>query len=282
MNLRDYITAHGKDSPSVNKIVTVAGCPITIEYPKGSLRQLHDDEGKLVYSRHMYSHYGYINKTKGRDGDEVDVLVGPVPNPKEVYIVHMLDMGPDKAEREDEDKVMLGYLSSDAAKAAFLSHYPKNFFGGMTTLSLQDFKSKLATAQLPYRRKKITAGGPGSGRRPEAGTSDYVDMYGKPISNDHKASFKKIENRDAWAAHLRDKGWNVDTAYRPGKFGSTSNTDKPFKAHVNGFKKITAARATCPKCGSKKYGLMPTDFETAKCSECGKTFEEKANVHSSR
>lgn len=35
--------------------------------------------------------------------------------------------------------------------------------------------------------------------------------------------------------------------------------------------------AKCPKCGSKKFGLMPTDFETAKCSKCGKTWEISAS-----
>jgi ribosomal protein L37AE/L43A len=29
----------------------------------------------------------------------------------------------------------------------------------------------------------------------------------------------------------------------------------------------------CPHCGSKKYSLMPTDFETAKCKDCGKNWD---------
>lgn len=36
------------------------------------------------------------------------------------------------------------------------------------------------------------------------------------------------------------------------------------------------AKATtprCPKCGSTDYSLMPTDFETAKCNKCGKTWD---------
>ncbi len=34
-----------------------------------------------------------------------------------------------------------------------------------------------------------------------------------------------------------------------------------------------AAKPTCPHCGSDDYGLMPTDFETAKCNKCGKNWE---------
>jgi hypothetical protein len=33
----------------------------------------------------------------------------------------------------------------------------------------------------------------------------------------------------------------------------------------------------CPKCGSKDYSLMPTDFETAKCNQCGKNWNHGVN-----
>lgn len=36
---------------------------------------------------------------------------------------------------------------------------------------------------------------------------------------------------------------------------------------------LRTAKAKCPHCGSSEYGLMPTDFETAKCHECGKNWE---------
>jgi len=34
-----------------------------------------------------------------------------------------------------------------------------------------------------------------------------------------------------------------------------------------------AAKPKCPHCGSAHYSLMPTDFETAKCEDCGKNWE---------
>jgi predicted GNAT family acetyltransferase len=34
-----------------------------------------------------------------------------------------------------------------------------------------------------------------------------------------------------------------------------------------------AAKPKCPHCGSSDYGLMPTDFETAKCNACGKNWD---------
>ncbi len=37
--------------------------------------------------------------------------------------------------------------------------------------------------------------------------------------------------------------------------------------------KQATAKPKCPHCGSDDYGLMPTDFETAKCNGCGKNWE---------
>jgi hypothetical protein len=130
---------------------------VTIEHAKGTKRELYDDKGNLVYSKHMYHPYGYFTGTEGRDGDDVDCFLGPLTNAKEVYVIHMKDLGPDKNEREDEDKVMLGFPSADAAKAAFHLHYLQSFFGGMSVLPLSDFKKKLKATTLPYGRKKITA-----------------------------------------------------------------------------------------------------------------------------
>jgi ribosomal protein L37AE/L43A len=189
------LLSHASDTPSAAIKTTRHGLPVTIEHPKGSTRVLHDDKGNEVYRRRMFHAYGFFDSTRGRDGDEVDCLLGPNPNAKSVYVIHMKDMGPDPSEREDEDKCMVGFDSGEAAKQAFFLHYAKNFFGGMTELSVADFKKKMKTASLPHRRKKITA------------------------------------------------------------------REVPDGSHEK-----------CPKCGSKRYGLMPTDFETAKCNKCGKTW----------
>ena len=143
-------------SPSASQI-SFQGFSITIEYPKGSIRELKNNEGQVVYKKLMRYAYGYFNGTQGRDPNEVDVIVGPNQKAESAFVVHMLDKGPDVDEREDEDKVLLGFSNPLQAKQAFFSMYPKTFFGGMTELPLVTFKEKLATASLPYRRKKITA-----------------------------------------------------------------------------------------------------------------------------
>lgn len=209
------LLAHAKDTPSHGLKLQRHGMPITIEHPKGSTRVLHDDKGNEVYKKRMFHSYGYLDKTKGRDGDEVDCFLGPNQNSKCVYVIHMIDLGPVPSEREDEDKCFIGFDSSEAAKQAFFLHYARSFFGGMTELSVADFKKKMKTASLPYRSKMLRAGA--------------------------RRYFVKAEHRA-----------------------------KKTRAMKSG--------AACPNCGAKKYHLMPTDFETAKCDDCGKNWELKPKI----
>lgn len=155
MRLADIIQAHVNDTKVANRKTKRHGLHVTVEHAKGTIRRLHDDAGNEVYKTHMYHDYGYFTGTKGRDGDEVDCFLGPVQTAKEIYVIHMKDMGPIKSEREDEDKCMVGFPSADAAKAAFLLHYPVKFYDGMTSLPVAVFKKRLRTAQLPHRTKKI-------------------------------------------------------------------------------------------------------------------------------
>ena len=118
----------------------VMGICCTIEYPKGSLRELKNDKNKTVYKVRQFVDYGYIDNTVGRDGDEIDVLIGPLTQFKDVFVIHMIDKGPDVDQREDEDKCILGAQTAAIAKSLFLKHYPKSFYGGMTLLTITEFK----------------------------------------------------------------------------------------------------------------------------------------------
>ena len=129
------------------------GFPITVTNPKNTIRTGVDMAGNQ-WSKHMQSHYGYMNDAVGRDGENVDVYVGPYTKATDVHVMHLLDA--DGA--DDEDKVMLNYTSADAAKQAFLAQYPASMYGGMTSMGLDKFKSKLAKTQLKWAKKKLNAG----------------------------------------------------------------------------------------------------------------------------
>ena len=118
-----------------------AGLPIVIENPKGSTRSWTSRGGDTGATLMLFD-YGYIAGAIGADGDEVDVYLGPDESSQWVYIVHQ-NAPPDFTEF-DEDKVMLGFESAQAAADAYLAQYDDpRFLAGITPLQLEDFKQKL-------------------------------------------------------------------------------------------------------------------------------------------
>lgn len=119
---------------------------ISIEQPKGSYRKGVDEKGN-PWKTLMRNHYGYFTKSLGKDGDAVDVFIGPnIENFERVYVVDQKS----KNGEFDESKVMLGFDSKDEAKAAYLSNYSSDWKGFMkiTSVSLKLFKKWL------YRGRK--------------------------------------------------------------------------------------------------------------------------------
>ena len=98
--------------------VTVDGLAIAIETARNE-RTGVDAEGR-PYASEMPDHYGYINGTKGADGDPVDAFVGPNPDTKVAYVIDQknADTG-----NFDEHKVMLGYPSREAAVADYVGSF---------------------------------------------------------------------------------------------------------------------------------------------------------------
>lgn len=121
-----------------------AGFTIAVENKQGSSRKWVDPQTGTAGQSPMYWDYGYLEGYVGADGDEIDVYVGPREDAAEVYVVHQM-RGPDY-QVFDEDKVMLGWSSADAAKAAYLQQYdaagPK-IYGGMSVIPIERFRAKL-------------------------------------------------------------------------------------------------------------------------------------------
>lgn len=139
--------------------ISVKGMRIAIESPKGS-RRYYDNGRKYNV---MKNHYGYFNITKGKDGDAVDVFLGPdIENFENVYCIDQNTPGGDF----DETKVMLGFSSKEEAKDAYMSNYSQDWkgFRDITAVSIKDFKKWL------YRGRKQ--------RQPFA---DYVYIQKKKI-----------------------------------------------------------------------------------------------------
>lgn len=126
--------------------INVRGFKITIENAKGSIRCYKNDdgtEGKNI----LKNHYGYFSRTKGKDGDHVDVFIGDYLDFDKVYVVDQINP---KNGEFDESKVMLGFKTIEKAKSAYLSNYDKNWegFKAITGVSVPVFKKWL------YRQHK--------------------------------------------------------------------------------------------------------------------------------
>jgi hypothetical protein len=85
--------------------VKIHGLSIAIETPAGGLRRKVAKEGHELWRVTMPAHYGYVKGSRGADGDQVDVFVGPHPFSPRVFVI-------DQVKEDgsfDEHKCMLGF-----------------------------------------------------------------------------------------------------------------------------------------------------------------------------
>lgn len=157
-------TGEGDPAPSDAQIaagnyrkhhIKFQGLDITIENPRGTIRSGRDAGGH-EWAVGMQHHYGYIRGTLGVDGDHLDCYIGPQANASHAYVVHQ--RRPPDFKKYDEDKVMLGFGSEDAARAAYLFHYDDpRFLGDVTAIPMAEFKSKIRTTRDKPRMLKSGA-----------------------------------------------------------------------------------------------------------------------------
>ena len=83
--------------------------------------------------------YGYLRRTLARDGDQVDVFLGPHLDSDVVFGVDQVDP---RTGRYDETKWFLGWKSKEAAKAAYLANYTPGWQGflAITAMTFQQFR----------------------------------------------------------------------------------------------------------------------------------------------
>jgi len=119
---------------------------VKVENPSGSIRSGKSADGE-TWSVKMNHHYGFINGTKGADGDEVDCFVGPNHEASGVFVVNQ-----NKADGStfDEHKCMIGFESQDEAKAAYMGAYTPGWNGyrDMVPMTMEQFKEWLTTGDL--------------------------------------------------------------------------------------------------------------------------------------
>lgn len=117
------------------------GLTIVIENAKDSVRSGKSPDGS-EWTSPMTAHYGYVAKTEGADGDQVDVFVGQDITAEFAYVIDQVDS---KTKLFDEHKVMLCCGGEEEARMTYLSNYEDGWqgLGAITEMSIEAFKEWL-------------------------------------------------------------------------------------------------------------------------------------------
>jgi len=131
--------------------VKLHGFNISIENPKGSIRSGTDSNGKK-WSVKIKNHYGYINGNNiGKDGDPIDVFLGPDPNSENIFIVNQKN----NEDKFDEHKILIGFDTFKDAINGYLDNYEKGWDMIMSVhqTSIDKFKDWMKSGKLktPYK-----------------------------------------------------------------------------------------------------------------------------------
>lgn len=117
---------------------------VVIENKKGSIRT--GVENGVQWSAELPTDYGYIRRTIGDDGDQVDCFIGPQRESTRVWIIRQQHP---VTHEHDEDKCMLGYTAMAAAVRDYVAAYTDGLgwerIGDVLEMPMADFKAWLGT-----------------------------------------------------------------------------------------------------------------------------------------
>jgi len=135
--------------------ITLNGLGVSIENPKGSLREGTDKDG-VKWSQKLGAHYGYIRGTVGADKDHVDAFLTDNASDANapVFVVDQVTPGTTKF---DEHKVILGAKSEQEAVDTYLSNYEAGWkgLGSITQMDQATFKEWVKDPKNTARRLSI-------------------------------------------------------------------------------------------------------------------------------
>lgn len=120
--------------------IQLHGLDIAIENPRGTQRSGTDANGK-TWNQEMHADYGYVKGAKSKDGDNVDMFIGPSHDREMVYVIDQLN----EKSKFDEHKVITGVKNARQAKQLYMTHYPQGWkgLGALTPMSVESFKGWL-------------------------------------------------------------------------------------------------------------------------------------------
>lgn len=175
----------------------INGLDIAIETPRGGKRSGTGPDGK-PWEVQMRHDYGYIKRTEGADGDQIDTFIGPNPTSSKIFVIDQVD--PDTG-KFDEAKVMMGFDSEQAAVAAYNEAFSDGKaplrMGGMQQMGWPDFKNWVRNADtskpvtdLPWVKNRLAFE---SQQQPES-KSPFPDIDAKLATMQEPQARRRLES----------------------------------------------------------------------------------------
>lgn len=125
--------------------IKVHGLDISIENAPGSIRGKKRPDGSVKWAVKMPVAYGYIKKTSGADGDQVDVYLGKKLDSEVVWIIDQNQVQNGEPIGFDEHKCFVGFGSLEKVLKTFLKTRKDGILalGPVSELSIEEFKTWL-------------------------------------------------------------------------------------------------------------------------------------------
>jgi N12 class adenine-specific DNA methylase len=272
--------------------IKIDGLNISIENPDGSTRKGKDKLGKEWEST-MTGHYGYFNRTMGKDGDQVDVVVkaGTETSPK-IFVVDQVDP---ETGRFDEHKVVMGTEFEQEAKDLYMSNYEKGWggFGAITEMGQDDFKAWLKDGK---RTKKPLAVSPDNSKTGNSFSGSNNSQNGSQniTETSDKNSYPDTDKRTEKTGDSTDFGKNDITTFEDGQGVSwKTKKGKPmtgkilgkhkslgYRVQVDGGKKtiVSGKDLTASSPGALSADSVKSDEKTPKIVESGESKESEVET----
>jgi hypothetical protein len=283
-------TAGQKDAGNYRKgHINVQGIDVSIETRRGSLRRGVDANGD-EWQCQLPAHYGYMRRSTGADGEQVDVYVGPDPQAPNAWIIDQVDT--DTGEF-DEHKVMLGFRDQESALRAYTGAFSdgkgKDRIGAVTQVTVSQLKSWLkgdtTTAlgdlgkafnpdqERDERGRWTSSGGVGA----DAQTKDlYKNQVAAKTSPERQAQMKAAMNavskESVWVAVTPGV---LDKIVTDGRMKTAAETNKS-NGHYDAESRAAFEDKYFGKSGDTIYGFMSNDGQATKA---GMVYPSRGEPH---
>ena len=144
-----------------NHSVIWKGLNIVVQWPKGTMREGKDKDGK-TWRREMKADYGYIDDTSAKgDRENLDIYIGDDRRSDGVFVIEQLK---EDGKTFDEYKLVAGVPNLESAQALYLAHYPKGWeddrLGDVYETSMDNLKGAVEEHKEGSMGQKVTSAYP--------------------------------------------------------------------------------------------------------------------------